>query len=93
MNYESIPNCSCGVLKTVISDQQRDWVMKFLMGSNDSYKALKAQILSIKHFPILNDVHAIIQHEEKRRHISSDVTVTDSIALLAKENFRDGGRS
>ncbi|XP_022859933.1 uncharacterized protein LOC111380562, partial [Olea europaea var. sylvestris] len=33
--------CSCGGLKDVINNQQRDWVMKFLMGLNDSYKNLK----------------------------------------------------
>lgn len=67
--------------------------MKFLMGLNDSYKALKAQILLIKPFPSLNEVYAIVQQEEKRRHISSDNAVTDSMALLAKGGFRDGGKS
>lgn len=36
LNYESIPNCTCGGLREVIEYQQRDWVMKFLLGLNDS---------------------------------------------------------
>ncbi|XP_022872418.1 uncharacterized protein LOC111391432 [Olea europaea var. sylvestris] len=43
MNYESIPNCTCGGFKSAVENQQRDWVMKFLMGLNDSYKEIKAQ--------------------------------------------------
>ncbi|XP_057968054.1 uncharacterized protein LOC131157725 [Malania oleifera] len=88
MNYESIPSCSCGGLKIVIENQQRDWVMKFLMGLNDSYKGLKAQILLIKPFPNLNEVYSIIQQEEKRREISSDPSPTEPLALLVKDNTR-----
>lgn len=46
--------------------------MKFLMGLNDYYKRLKAQILMIKPFASLNEVYSIIQQEEKRREISLD---------------------
>lgn len=49
-------------LKTVVSNQERDWVMKFLMGLHDWYKGIKAQILSIKillikPFPKLNEAY------------------------------------
>ncbi|XP_022856614.1 uncharacterized protein LOC111377717, partial [Olea europaea var. sylvestris] len=49
------------------------------MGLNYSYKAPKAQILLIKPFPSLNKVYAVVQQEEKRRQISSDSAVTDSM--------------
>ncbi|XP_057976036.1 uncharacterized protein LOC131163461 [Malania oleifera] len=83
MNYESIPSCSCGGLKKVIENQ-----MKFLMGLNDSYKGLKAQILLIKPFPNLNEVYSIIQQEEKRREISFDPSLIEPLALLVKDNTR-----
>ena len=85
MNYESVPNCTCEGLKIVVENQQRDWVMKFLMGLNDSYKGLKAQIFLIKPFPSLNEVYSIIQQEEKRREIYSDAPSTEALALLAKD--------
>ncbi|XP_022894056.1 uncharacterized protein LOC111408540 [Olea europaea var. sylvestris] len=47
-------------LKVEVNNQQRGWVMKFLMGLNDTYKGLKAQILLIKPFPSLNEVYSII---------------------------------
>lgn len=61
MNYEAVPNCDCGGLRIVIQNQQRDLVMKFFMGLNNSYKESKAQILLIKPFPNLNEVYSIIQ--------------------------------
>ncbi|XP_022887243.1 uncharacterized protein LOC111403096 [Olea europaea var. sylvestris] len=61
MNYEPIPNCTCGGLGTVIDNQQRDWMMRFLMGLNESYKDMKAQILLIKLLPRLYEVYSIIQ--------------------------------
>ncbi|KAG7966386.1 hypothetical protein I3843_08G048800 [Carya illinoinensis] len=92
MNYESIPNCTCGGLKTVVSNQERDWVMKFLMGLNDSFKGIKAQILLIKHFPSLNEVYSLIQQEEKRRHISLDVPTAETMALMGCFAPREAGR-
>ncbi|XP_022868110.1 uncharacterized protein LOC111387759 [Olea europaea var. sylvestris] len=92
MNYEAVPNYNCGGLKTVIQNQQRDWVMKFLMGLSDSYKGIKAQILLIKPFPSLNEVYSIIQQEEKRREISTEGYLHESMTLLAKGNFKEKGR-
>ena len=92
LNYETIPSCSCGGLKTVVQNQQRDWVMKFLMGLNDSYKGIKAQILLIKPFPSLNEVYSIIQQEEKRREISTEGSVHDSMALFTRGNYKEGGK-
>lgn len=51
----------------MVHNQQRCWVMKFLMGLNDSYKGIKVPILLIKPFPSLNEVYLIIQQEEKYR--------------------------
>ncbi|XP_057953976.1 uncharacterized protein LOC131148272 [Malania oleifera] len=87
LNYESIPNCTIGGLKVVVQNQQRDCVMKFLMGLNDTYKAIKAQILLIKPFSSLNEVYSIIQQEEKRREISTNNLDNDSMALMSKGNF------
>ncbi|XP_057980027.1 uncharacterized protein LOC131165892 [Malania oleifera] len=61
--------------------------MKFLMGLNDTYEAIKAWILLIKPFPSLNEVYSIIQQEEKRREISTNNLGNDSMALASKGNF------
>lgn len=42
MNYGPIPNCTCGGLGTVVNNQQKDWVIRSLMGLNESYKDIDA---------------------------------------------------
>lgn len=74
-----------------MSDKERDWVMKFLMGLHDSYKDIKAQILLIKPFPSLNEVYSIIQQEEKRRQIYVETPTSETMALAAQHG-KDMGR-
>lgn len=88
LNYESISNCTCGGLKSVVEYQQRDWVMKFLMRLNESYKGLKAQIMLIELFLSLNEVYSIIQEEEKCRDISADSQSSKALPLMVKEPNR-----
>lgn len=83
LNYESIPNCFCGGLKVVVEHQNRDWVMKFLMGLDEFYKAIIAQVFLNKPFPSLNEVYAIIQ-QEKRRQVSKDGSISKTMALILR---------
>lgn len=72
-------------MREVIGYQQRNWVMKFLMGLNNYYKGPKAQILLIKPFPSLNEVYSIIQKKEKHKDISADISNLEAIALMVRE--------
>lgn len=66
--------------------------MKFLMGLNDSYKGIKAQVLLIKPFPSLNEVYSIIQQEEKRREISTEGSAPESMALFTIGHYKERGK-
>uniref|UniRef100_A0A2N9FZL4 Reverse transcriptase Ty1/copia-type domain-containing protein n=1 Tax=Fagus sylvatica TaxID=28930 RepID=A0A2N9FZL4_FAGSY len=41
MNFCPIPTCNCGALKTLLDYQHNEYVMKFLVGLNDSYASVK----------------------------------------------------
>lgn len=57
LNYQPIPECSCGKLKVLVDRYQRDCVIKFLMGLNDIYDNTRAQIMMMKNpFPRLKGV-------------------------------------
>ncbi|KAF5468774.1 hypothetical protein F2P56_012899 [Juglans regia] len=43
--YEPMPTCTCGSLMTLTGYNHRHKVMQFLMGLQDSYDAIRAQIL------------------------------------------------
>lgn len=38
VNYEPIQNCTCRTLEAIVKYQERDYVMKFLMGLDEFYK-------------------------------------------------------
>ena len=40
--------------------------MKFLMGLNESFTNIEAQIILINPIPSLSEVYALVQQEEKR---------------------------
>ncbi|XP_041017107.1 uncharacterized protein LOC121259546 [Juglans microcarpa x Juglans regia] len=87
LNFEVIPSCTCGAMKNVLENQQRDWTMKFLMGLHDSFTNIKAQIILIKPIPSLSEVYALVQQEEKRKQLSNPPTLHDTLALATKSTF------
>lgn len=88
MNYEPISNCTCRGLKPIIDYQERDYTMKFLMGMDESYKAMSAQILMMKPLPSLDETFSIIQQEEKRREIYIDSVANRAMAFNIRETNR-----
>lgn len=67
--------------------------MKFLMGLDESYKNIKAQVLMMKPFPSLNEVYSIMQREEKRREISSDLCPNRAMTFGIKDYDRNAKTS
>ena len=70
-NYQSVPvckcPCNCGAQRTTLDLYDRDQVMRFLMGLNDSYSAIRGQILLYEPLPDINRVLSLILQEEKQR--------------------------
>ncbi|XP_062075239.1 uncharacterized protein LOC133779275 [Humulus lupulus] len=54
---------SCGAMKTFIEYQQQDLVFEFLVGLNDSYTAIRSQILMQDLLPNINKVYATVIQE------------------------------
>ncbi|KAF5476075.1 hypothetical protein F2P56_007818 [Juglans regia] len=89
LNFEIIPSCACGAMQPVIANQQRDWMMKFLMGLNDSFTNIKAQIILLKPIPTLSKVYALVQQEEKHKQIStSSHSLHDTLPWLLNPIFQ-----
>ncbi|XP_057972774.1 uncharacterized protein LOC131160917 [Malania oleifera] len=69
--------------------QNRDYVMKFLMGLNESYGHIKSQILLT--LPPINKVFALLVQEERQREISS-VIITEPTAMLGRATGNQGNK-
>jgi hypothetical protein len=75
LNYRPIPSftfgakCVCGLSKTLIEYQHYDYVHSFLMGLNESYAAVRGQILLMEPLPGINKVFSLIQNHEKQKGV------------------------
>uniref|UniRef100_A0A2N9GBD2 Retrotransposon Copia-like N-terminal domain-containing protein n=1 Tax=Fagus sylvatica TaxID=28930 RepID=A0A2N9GBD2_FAGSY len=50
----SFPPCSCGALKILTENKQHENVMQFLMGLNNNFAYVRAQILMMEPLPAMN---------------------------------------
>ena len=64
--------------------KEQDQNMQFLTGLNDSYNAVRGQILLMKELPSVREVYSLIIQEEKQREIGSPVIEGVSIAAAVK---------
>ncbi|KAG7972658.1 hypothetical protein I3843_07G193900 [Carya illinoinensis] len=87
LNFEFIPPCTCGAMTHVFDNQQRDWMMKCLMGLNDSFSNIKAQPILLKPIPSLSKVYALVQQEEKHKQLSNPSPLHDTLALATKAPY------
>ena len=71
MNCDPLPECSCGALRILTENFEKDCVMKFLMGLNENYVAIRTQVLMADPMPDLNKVYSMVLHEEMQKNISS----------------------
>jgi hypothetical protein len=85
-NFRSIPDCSCGALKVLLDNKQHEYVMQFLMGLNDSFSHVRAQILMTDPLPTITKAFALVVQEERQRNINipSLAPANDSVALFTR---------
>ncbi|XP_074339691.1 uncharacterized protein LOC141677589 [Apium graveolens] len=77
--------CTCQVNAKLIESEQNVQLTHFLMGLNDTYTAIRGQILLMKPLPTLNQSYAILLQEENQRNIHNAVSVTnDNVAMSVK---------
>uniref|UniRef100_A0A2N9FUH9 Uncharacterized protein n=1 Tax=Fagus sylvatica TaxID=28930 RepID=A0A2N9FUH9_FAGSY len=71
INFRPIPACNCGALKILLDYQHYEYVIKFLVGLNDSYASIRGQILLMEPLPSINKVFALVSQEERQRELNS----------------------
>ncbi|XP_059436248.1 uncharacterized protein LOC132169195 [Corylus avellana] len=86
-NYRpiSICNCcNCGRMKSILELYSQEKVLQFLMGLNDSFSTVRAQILLTNPLPPINKVFSLIIQEEKQREITVNSISHDTSALMTR---------
>ena len=85
-NFRSIPDCSSGAMKVLLDNKQHKYVMQFLMGLNDSFSHVRAQILMTNPLPSITKAFGLVVQEKRQRNINipSLVPTADSVALFTR---------
>ncbi|KAL5781718.1 hypothetical protein ACOSP7_006747 [Xanthoceras sorbifolium] len=86
-DFQPIPVCNCGGMKNWVDYQQHEYVMQFLVGLNESYSAIRAQILVLDPLPNVSKVLNLVIQEEQQRTLGSSssfgFSLSESIAFSA----------
>ncbi|KAM1479790.1 hypothetical protein ACFX2I_027022 [Malus domestica] len=93
----ALPTCACGAAKELMQFQQSQKTMKFLMGLNESYAAVRGQLLLMDPLPAVNKAFSLIIQDEKQRAVSIHApgrsSITDAAAFAVRDNMRNSGRN
>ncbi|XP_060673809.1 uncharacterized protein LOC132803959 [Ziziphus jujuba] len=86
-HYQPTPTCHCGGIRGWALYQVQEYVLQFPMGLNESFSAVRAQILMLDPLPPIAKVFNLVIQEERQRTIGSiPPNPTESMAFLAATN-------
>ncbi|XP_034708986.1 uncharacterized protein LOC117932052 [Vitis riparia] len=71
---------TCNQQQAHLEQREEDRLMQFLMGLNESYKAVRSNILMMSPLPNVRQAYSLIVQEEMQRQVSSEPTENFSIA-------------
>ncbi|CAL8134233.1 unnamed protein product [Prunus armeniaca] len=83
-SYNNLPVCSCGAMKKHSEQEERNALMQFLMGLNESYSAVQGQILLMQPLLFVRKAYSLISQEEKQRKLGT------SHASIEPQSFNPG---
>ncbi|WJZ85554.1 hypothetical protein VitviT2T_005081 [Vitis vinifera] len=76
---------TCNQRQAHLEQREEDRLMQFLMGLNESYKAVRSNILMMSPLPNVRQAYSLIIQEEMQRQVSSEPTENFSIAAESRE--------
>ena len=85
-SYHETLTCSCGGLDKLNKRDANERVMQFLMGLNDSYAAIRGQILLMQPIPDTRRVYSLVLQQEKQVEVSLNRDNLIHHAMLADQN-------
>lgn len=64
------PKCTCTAAKHIVENREKEQLYEFLMGLDEAFNIVKAQILTKKSTPSLSAAYHLVSEDEKRREIA-----------------------
>ena len=84
IHYEPLPTCTCGAMKILSIAHEKSYVMRVLMGLNESFEIVRSHILMLEPFPSVSKMYALVLQEESHKGIGHGFSFTprpDSVAM------------
>ncbi|KAH0682236.1 hypothetical protein KY289_019988 [Solanum tuberosum] len=89
-SYSQLPNCSCGAIKQYMAEREKEKVHQFLMGLNDKFNVVRAQILNTEPLPTLAHVYGLVSQEERQQQLTTSRgnNLLEGAAFASKSNTK-----
>uniref|UniRef100_A0A803PU21 Retrotransposon gag domain-containing protein n=1 Tax=Cannabis sativa TaxID=3483 RepID=A0A803PU21_CANSA len=87
--YRPQPVCSCDAMKIIQEYKDKNRLLEFLVGLNDSYSLARSQILMRDPLSSVNEAYAIVVQEERQRGLTNSVS---SCTEIEKSNSNTEGQ-
>lgn len=68
-DYQPVSSCNCGAMKEWTCYHNQECVMQFIMGLNESFSQVRAQVLMLDPLPVISKVFSLVMQEERQRSI------------------------
>ncbi|KZV18776.1 hypothetical protein F511_15014 [Dorcoceras hygrometricum] len=72
-DFQPVSVCRCGSMKEWMDYRNQECAMQFLMGLNESYAQIRAQILLMDPLPTISKIFSLVVQEERQRSINQGV--------------------
>lgn len=87
-NFRPLPHCVCGscnkaCFQKFVDAQFKDYVFRFLNGLNESYQALRTQIILVQPFSTLDQVYNMVLREETQRSVCIQTQNLSEMSAMA----------
>nr|KYP41351.1 hypothetical protein KK1_037277 [Cajanus cajan] len=60
------PKCSCGAIKKIEEERNKNQVVRFFRGLNDQYSGVRSQLMLLDNCPNVNRVFALVAQQERQ---------------------------
>lgn len=89
----SCTDCSCDLRQSVLTKQQEQRLLQFLLKLNDKYSVVRAHIMMMQPLPTVSQAYRLIAQEESHKEISQTGSLNDSLAFAADRRSFDSYNS
>ncbi|XP_017978371.1 PREDICTED: uncharacterized protein LOC108662467 [Theobroma cacao] len=90
-SFHPLPKCTCGGFQEFVDQMAKVNIFRFLNGLNDSFSAIRSQIIMMKPFPSLDEAYNLVLREENKRNFHVTVqplSETAAISVVAGEKSK-----